>query len=239
MIGAGHVAADPHGARLTVAAAIDVARRVVWHAGICMSLLRVHASCCRIVMRDRSLSVRVAHMTFTGKDSSVGNDVRLWCILFTAVLILGSAGKSMSRDYEMKAVGQVIKASGRTVLEIFPQFREALSGLNGFSHVIVLYWFDRNDTPEKRATLKVHPRADKRNPLTGVFATRSPRRPNPIAFSVCKIRSVDGCTIAIDGIDAFDGSPIIDLKPYIPISDCVSEAVVPAWVGSDPGKSKP
>lgn len=178
-------------------------------------------------------------MTFPKRHRFIGKAARLWCVLLIAVLLIGSAEESMGSDYSLKAVGRVVKASGRTALEIFPQYRDALLGLNGFSHVIVLYWFDRNDTPEKRSVLQVYPRRDERNPLSGVFAARSPLRPNPIAFSVCKIKSVEGCTITIEGIDALDGSPIVDLKPYIPSGDCVPEATVPKWVESGRRRSEP
>ena len=104
-------------------------------------------------------------------------------------------------------------------------------GLNGFSHIIVLYWFDRNDSPDKRATLRVHPRKNPKNPLTGVFGTRSPRRPNLIAFSVCKITKVVKDRIIVQKIDAFDQTPVIDIKPYIPVIDSIPDAVVPEWVG--------
>jgi tRNA (adenine37-N6)-methyltransferase len=178
-------------------------------------------------------------MTLTGNSNSRVRDSRFWCFLLAAAFLFGFAEESMGGDYTVKAIGSVVKRSGRTALQILPEYRDALSGLTGFSHVIVFYWFDKNDTPEKRATLKVHPRRDKSNPLTGVFATRSPFRPNPIAFSVCKIRSVEDCTIVIDGIDAFAGSPIVDLKPYIPRSDCVAGATVPVWVKSGPGSAEP
>jgi len=136
----------------------------------------------------------------------------------------------MAENYSIHPIGRVLKVSGRTTLEVLPAFRDALLGLDGFSHVIVFYWFDRNDTPEKRATLRVHPRGDKRNPLNGVFATRSPMRPNPIGFSVCRIVSVQEGRIHVEGIDAFDGSPILDLKPYIPSEDCIADASAPEWV---------
>lgn len=178
-------------------------------------------------------------MRFAPEQPSISRDGRFWCILSAALFLFLSAEDAMSGDYLVKAVGRVVKTSAKTALEIFPEYRDALQGLNGFSHVIVFYWFDRNDTPENRATLQVHPRRNKQNPLTGVFATRSPLRPNPIAFSVCQIKSVEDCTIVVAGIDAFAGSPIIDLKPYIPVSDCVSEASVPYWVPSESGRRKP
>ncbi|MGQ9574824.1 MAG: TrmO family methyltransferase domain-containing protein [Thermoguttaceae bacterium] len=81
------------------------------------------------------------------------------------------------------------------------------------SQIWVLYWFDRNDTPQKRSILQVHPRGDPNNPLTGVFATRSPVRPNLIALSRCKVLSVRENVIEIDEIDAFPDTPVLDLKP--------------------------
>jgi tRNA (adenine37-N6)-methyltransferase len=139
----------------------------------------------------------------------------------------------MAENYSIQPVGRVINSSTYVGIEIFPAFREALLGMEGFSHIIVLYWFDRNDTPEKRDTLRVHPRADKNNPLTGVFATRSPRRPNLIGLSVCKIKSVEQGRILVDTIDALDQTPVVDIKPYIPVSDCVPDASVPWWVGKE------
>jgi len=157
-----------------------------------------------------------------------------WCLISLSILALavGEVTEPMAQEYVLRAVGTVAKKDRRNVLDIFPAYHDALLGLEGFSHVVVLYWLDRNDRPEKRRILRVHPRADSRNPLTGVFATRSPVRPNLIAFSVCKIKSVEGGRVFVDRIDAFDGTPIIDLKPYIPSSDCVPTAKVPDWVGT-------
>jgi tRNA-Thr(GGU) m(6)t(6)A37 methyltransferase TsaA len=126
-------------------------------------------------------------------------------------------------------VGKVIKDAGKTTIEIHKDYADALLGLNQFSHVVVLYWFDKNDTPEKRKTLRVHPRNNKSNPLTGVFATRSPRRPNLIGLSTCRILSVKKNVIQIDSIDAFDGTPVLDLKPYVPRMDKVHDASGPKW----------
>jgi tRNA (adenine37-N6)-methyltransferase len=147
--------------------------------------------------------------------------------LVTAV----TCDRSMAENYAIRPVGKVVKSSGKTAITILPEFHDALLGMEGFSHIIVTFWFDRTDTPEKRATLRVHPRADKNNPLTGVFATRSPRRPNPIGLSVCKIKAVEKDRIVVDEIDAFDQTPVVDIKAYIPVSDCVPDARVPWWVG--------
>ena len=151
-------------------------------------------------------------------------------VIAIAVVVFGWALQAMADSYTLQPVGRVIKTPDNTVLEVFPRFQDALLGLDGFSHLLVFCWFDRNDSPEGRAVLRVHPRGDMANPLTGVFATRSPFRPNLIGLSVCRIISVDRNRIVVDRIDAFDGTPIVDLKPYIPSGDCVPGASVPEWV---------
>ena len=143
--------------------------------------------------------------------------------------------ESMADEFVIRPIGKVVQSGNKTFLEVFPPYLDALLGITDFSHVLVFYWFDRNDTPEKRSTLQVHPRRDKTNPLRGVFATRSPARPNLIGLSICKIKSVDNGRILVDAIDAFDQTPIIDLKPYIPGNDCVDSAHVPAWVKRNRG----
>ena len=111
------------------------------------------------------------------------------------------------------------------------KYEPGLLGLDGFSHVYVFWWFDRNDTPEGRAVLQVHPRGDRKNPLTGVFATRSPRRPNLIAMTLCKIVAVKENVVEVEKIDAFDGTPVLDMKPFLPGYDTAEDAKVPDWVG--------
>ncbi len=115
--------------------------------------------------------------------------------------------------YEISPIGWVKKADGRTTIEIDKAYEPAMLGLDQFESIWVLYWFDRNDNPEKRAILQVHPRRNLENPLRGVFATRAPVRPNLIALSRCRILSIEGTTIEIDGIDAFPDTPVIDIKP--------------------------
>ena len=130
-------------------------------------------------------------------------------------------------------IGQVDKHDGHTRIILDRNYQAGLSGLDGFSHVLVFYWFDRNDTPEKRAILKVHPHGKKQNPLKGVFATRAPVRPNLIALSLCRIISIRENVIEIDHIDAFPNSPVLDLKPYVPSIDA-ADATCPEWVGQPP-----
>ncbi len=124
----------------------------------------------------------------------------------------------------------IIKKVDRITIEIYEKYTDALLGLDQFSHIIVFYWFHKSDTEAKRDTLQVHPRGDLKRPLRGVFATRSPVRPNPIGISVCKILSVEKNSIRIDVIDAHDGTPVIDIKPYIPKNDSIPNASFPEWV---------
>lgn len=158
---------------------------------------------------------------------------RLLFILGVLLLCAMGVRESMAEEYVVHPIGKVVKTGDRALLEVFPQYFDALLGLGDFSHILVLYWFDRNDTPEKRSILRVHPRRNKANPLRGVFATRSPYRPNLIGLCICKIESLDQGRIVIDKIDAFDGTPIIDLKPFIPGNDCAEAPRVPEWVNRD------
>ncbi len=136
----------------------------------------------------------------------------------------------MMESFRIIPVGIVRKTDTAVSIEIYNEFTDALLGLDGFSHVVVLYWFDQNDTAEKRRVLRVHPRKDRRNPLTGVFATHSPQRPNLIALTVCKIISIHDNLIEIEDIDALDGSPVIDIKCYIPGSVREDDVRLPDWV---------
>jgi len=117
------------------------------------------------------------------------------------------------RQYAVYPIGWVRKAEGKTTIVLEKEYQPGLLGVEKLSEIWVLYWFDRNDTPQKRSTLQVHPRGDPNNPLTGVFATRSPVRPNLIALSRCKVLSVKENVVEIDDIDAFPDTPVLDLKP--------------------------
>ena len=99
-----------------------------------------------------------------------------------------------------------------------------------FSHINVFFWFHENDTVEGRQVLKVNPRKDTANPLTGIFATHSPLRPNLIGMTLCRVESVDPPMIIIDEIDAVDGTPVLDIKCYIPSSRSFENLRLPGWV---------
>lgn len=107
-------------------------------------------------------------------------------------------------------------------LEIAPPYRAGLAGLAAYSHVIVLGWLDQ----ARRDLVTLHPKHVAEP--TGVFALRSPIRPNPIGLSVARILAVDAAAgiVTLDAIDFLDGTPLIDLKPYRPGIDSVPDAVV-------------
>jgi len=135
------------------------------------------------------------------------------------------------RQFILRPIGVVEKDDDRTRIVLDEKYREGLLGLEGWSHVWVFWWFDRNDTPERRAVLRVHPRGNRDNPLTGVFATRSAVRPNLIALTLCKIVAVEGNVVELEKIDAFDGTPVLDMKPYIPGYDSAEDVSTPEWLG--------
>ena len=119
---------------------------------------------------------------------------------------------AQDQSYTVYPIGKVLKKEGRSFIVLDERYLAGLKGLQEHSYVIVVYWFDKNDTPEERSILQLHPRADKSNPLTGVFATHSPFRPNLIATSKCDIIEIRENVIEVKDIDAFDGTPVLDLK---------------------------
>jgi tRNA-Thr(GGU) m(6)t(6)A37 methyltransferase TsaA len=97
-------------------------------------------------------------------------------------------------------------------IEVLPDFVEALDGIEAGDEIVLLTWFHRAD----REMLKVHPRDDPGNPLTGVFATRSADRPNPIGLHRVKVLKVeDERWLTVRGLEAIDGTPVIDIKPVL------------------------
>lgn len=156
-----------------------------------------------------------------------------WLAVHGASIRLAEAddgASGMPPMFTVSPIGHVQKADGDSKIVLDKKYESGLLGLDGFSHVYVIWWFDRNDTPEKRSVLQVHPRGDKRNPRTGVFATRSPVRPNLIALTLCKIVSIKDNVVQVDKIEAFDHTPVLDLKPFIPGYDTSRDTKLPDWL---------
>lgn len=106
----------------------------------------------------------------------------------------------------------VAKGIGGTV-EVFPEFAEGLKDVEGFSHIILVYHFHL----AKKSSLKVKPYLDNEN--RGVFSTRAPSRPNPIGVSIVRLIGIEEILLQIQEVDIVDGTPLLDIKPYVPAFD--------------------
>ncbi len=111
-------------------------------------------------------------------------------------------------------------------VEVFPEYQEGLQDIDSFTYIYLLYYIDRLD---REVEMKVEPLWAGEIEV-GVFASRSPLRPNPIGLSVVKILNVEGNTITTTGLDVFDGTPLLDIKPYIKDLDSKKDANY-GWVG--------
>jgi len=114
-------------------------------------------------------------------------------------------------------------------IDLSESLGEALLGLRDYSHVIVLGWLDRYP-PEYLARRTAYPSGDERLPLQGALALRGVR-PNPVSVTVCELRGVEGDSLTVRGLDLVDGTPVIDVKPYIAFYDSVPKAKIPKWAG--------
>jgi tRNA-Thr(GGU) m(6)t(6)A37 methyltransferase TsaA len=140
----------------------------------------------------------------------------------------------MREKGEVTFIGVVEDAGELARVRIFPEFCVGLQSLDRFSHILLLYWFHLRDTKEERNVLQVIPRGHPGAPQVGVFSSRSPSRPNPIGLCVTKLVKLQDCTLQVRGLDASEGSPIVDIKPYIPRADSIPDARVPEWTSGGP-----
>lgn len=116
-------------------------------------------------------------------------------------------------------------AGARGAVDIYPDFCEGLADLEGFSRLILLYLFHRSTGYD----LRVVPFLDDRE--RGLFATRAPRRPNPIGLSTVRLVAVEGCRLVIEDVDILDGTPVLDIKPYVPAFDAFPDESE-GWFGA-------
>jgi len=146
---------------------------------------------------------------------------------------------NQSPGMTLKAIGivrneikQPIRHGWREIVSdivINSDLTEALDGLDEFSHIIVLYWLHRLPAG-RQLPLKVHPMGRPELPLVGRFATRSPSRPNPVGQATVRLLERRGNILKVKGLDAIDGTPVIDIKPYIPGYDSADDAKAPPWM---------
>ncbi len=151
------------------------------------------------------------------------------------------AGQNWGMNISLEAIGHV--RGGRTevvddnwggveaVIELdAARFTaESLAGLDAFSHVVVVYHFHRAD-PQKIELAARHPRNNPAWPKLGIFAQRGKNRPNLLGVSTCRLLGIDGLRVRVQGLDAVDGTPVVDLKPFMAAFEPRGEIREPAWV---------
>ena len=137
--------------------------------------------------------------------------------------------------FEIFPVGHVRRNDERTYLKVLAPYVPALKELERFSHVQVFWWFSEFDD-EMYRTITQSDHAPYDAPTLGVFACRGPTRPNPIALTTVKMLGIDHAegVVEVVNIEAFDGTPVLDLKPYIPVSDRVKDVRVAEWAADWP-----
>lgn len=131
----------------------------------------------------------------------------------------------------VNTIGKISINKEEMLIKLEPQYIPALQALNGFSHINVIWWFNHFDNEEARKILEL-PKPYKKSPeIMGIFALRSPMRPNPIALTAVQVLNIDFNTgiIQIDYIDAENDSPVLDIKPYTPSLDRIENPKVPEW----------
>jgi tRNA-Thr(GGU) m(6)t(6)A37 methyltransferase TsaA len=146
---------------------------------------------------------------------------------------------SQYRELSLDPVGRVVTGRSRVAtddcweeataeIEIDAAWARALDGLEEFSHIWVVWWLDRYEEPPDFT--HVRPERREEMPLVGIFATRSPRRPNPIAVTAVRLLAHEGSRLRVRGLDAYEGTPVLDIKPYLRRGDLIPEATAPGWL---------
>lgn len=138
--------------------------------------------------------------------------------------------------FNLKKIGEIKCKDGEMKVELEKQYILALTGLEGFSHVNIIWWFSKSANNINRDKLLEQSPYKGSPEFLGTFATRSPNRPNPIALTCSEITYIDmdNGEIGIAFIDADDGTPVLDIKPYTPSLDRVENPLVPNWCSSWP-----
>lgn len=148
-----------------------------------------------------------------------------------------SANQSQEKSFTINPIG-FVRASdeeGSYGIEVLPPYADALQQLDKFSHVVILWWADQHDNASDRNIMTTElPYAP--GMRAGVFACRSEYRPNPIAMTIMPILAIDHASgfVVLPWVDAFDGTPVLDLKPYVPSSDRIRDVKVADWMAEWP-----
>jgi tRNA-Thr(GGU) m(6)t(6)A37 methyltransferase TsaA len=143
------------------------------------------------------------------------------------------------RELTLRPIGRVVKGrpwpddgerweERAAEIEMDDAWADALDGIQGFSHIWVVWWVDRSEGPP--ATMGVRPEGRPEMPLVGLLATRSPRRPNPVGITAVRLLERKGTRLWVQGLDAFEGTPVLDIKPYLRRGDLIPDATSPEWL---------
>ncbi len=141
---------------------------------------------------------------------------------------------------QMEPIGRIANAIPRgasdvhwqtvvSTVTLAPQWTEALDGIQEFSHVIVIFYLDRIG-PERPMRLKTRPEGRAELPEVGILVTRTPVRPNNIGVTTVRLLRREANVLTVEGLDAYDGTPVLDIKPYLIRGDLVAEATAAGWV---------
>jgi tRNA-Thr(GGU) m(6)t(6)A37 methyltransferase TsaA len=138
-----------------------------------------------------------------------------------------------------EAMGDEVKDKTRIAqVVIRSDLAGALEGIDGFSHLFVLFWL-HEISEDQRKTLKVHPRGRRDLPLLGVFATRTMLRPNPVGLTLVELVKVEGNVLTVRGLDAYDGTPVLDVKPFDSWDNAKTARVPEWWTKLESEKAQP
>jgi len=139
-------------------------------------------------------------------------------------------------QFKITTIGTIRTDNEDVRLELEKCYAPALKGIEGFSHLNILWWFSECDNEQARNRLTENSPYKKAPAVMGTFATRSPERPNPIALSCAQVTYIDhqNAVLGLAYIDANDGTPVLDIKPYTPSLDRVEKPCVPEWCASWP-----
>ncbi|MFC2072608.1 tRNA (N6-threonylcarbamoyladenosine(37)-N6)-methyltransferase TrmO [Chloroflexota bacterium] len=172
----------------------------------------------------------------TGRGQTIKKSKEIPEMMLRAVGIVRSEIKepsliAKSGDLHSRGVLEDVKRGQDVTSEIliYDNLTGILDGIEDFSHILVIYWAHFTSEAD-RYLIKVHPMGRKDLPEKGIFATCSPARPNPVCLSVVPLLERNGNLLKVKGLDAVDGSPVIDIKPYNPRYYRVNEAKVAAWM---------
>ena len=145
------------------------------------------------------------------------------------ILLAGKSGLALQERMDMVREHHRKVQSGTCELIVFDPWEQLLDGIDGFSHILVIYWPHLID-PERRTLEKVHPMGRRDLPIQGIFATCSPARPNPVLVSAVPLVERIGNVLKVRGLEAVDGSPVIDIKPYVHSNHGADDTTVPDWM---------